>query len=377
MRKLVLIAAGLVACLLCYAGDGVKYGPWVSGVRDNTVAVLWVSEQPGMAWVELPDGTRRYETYAGRRMFKRLHSIRLDALAPGSILRYRVGGQTLTDDSNARTPVFGDSYAGEWHNVRTFDPSARSCRFSVFNDIHMRVKDYAQLAAQVDSAGTDFLFLNGDIVSAGNYVLDSLVRYAVAPLGSLPAGVPLLFARGNHEGRGNNLPLVADVFPSGDPAPFYYTFRQGPVAFVVFDAGETGLKRARLYSGGDVYEEYLQEQLDWAAQALKESAFASAPLKLCLLHVPMIDHPDQDDYLLQRWLNKHFMTLLNGAGIDLMIGADLHEFMYCEPGTMGNSFPIMVNNEDRRLDVSFDGHRLTLRTYNHHGKQEFEKTLNF
>ena len=385
MRRLLLAAAGLWACLLCLASapgpagapDGVKYGPWVSGVRENSVTILWVSEQPGMAWVELPDGTCRYQTYAGRRVFGRLHSISLEGLAAGSVLRYRVCGQTLTDDSNARQPVFGGTYAGEWHGVRTFDASAPTCHFSVFNDIHLRVADYADLAAQVDSAGTDFLFLNGDIASAGNYVLDSLVRYEVAPLGTLPAGIPLLFARGNHEGRGNNLPLVADIFPSGAAAPFYYTFRSGPVAFVVFDGGETGQSRARLFSGGDVYEDYLNEQLAWAQEALQEPLFADAPLKVCLLHVPMIDHPDQDDYLLQRWLNRHFIDLLNGAGINLMIGADLHEFMYCEPGTMGNAFPILVNDDDRRLDVSCSPDGITLKMFNHRGGLEFEKTLKF
>ena len=33
----------------------------------------------------------------------------------------------------------------------------------------------------------------------------------------------------------HNPQLVADIFPNSDPAPFYYTFRHGPVAFVVFD----------------------------------------------------------------------------------------------------------------------------------------------
>ena len=63
------------------------------------------------------------------------------------------------------------------------------------------------------------------------------------------------------------------------------------------------------------------------------------------------------------------------AGIDLMIGADLHTQMYCEPGTMQNDFPIFVNNEARRLDVLYSNGYLTLRSYRHDGKVEFEKTL--
>ena len=362
----------MILFLLLAAGP-LQQGPWVYGARENSVNILWVSEQPGMAYVELADGTVKFETFAGRRIFKRLHRVKLDGLEPGAIVRYRVGGVNLVDDSDPYKPKFEGSYEGEWHSVRTFDRKAKSIHFSVFNDIHLRRKEYSALAAQVDSAGTDFLFLNGDIISTRNYTLDTLVHYAIEPLGDLPSGIPILFGRGNHEGRGVNLELISQIYPNDDPAPFYYTFRHGPVGFIVFDGGETGKSRAQLYSGMDVYEDYLYEQLEWAAKAVRDPAFRSAPVKICLLHVPMIDHPNKDDYLLQRWLNVHFVPLLNKAGIDLMIGADLHEFMYCEPGTMGNRFPIIVNDDAHRLDVRCDRKGFTLKMFDPEGNLIFSK----
>ena len=374
MKRLFILLLGLMACLDGWAGN-IEYGPWVTEAREDCVTICWMSEKPGMAYVELSDGTKIWEIFAGRRIFQRLHSIRIDGLEPGAELSYRVGGQDLVDDSNARNPKFGDTYEGAWQRVKTFDSQGATCRFSVFNDIHMKVEEYSALAAQVDSASTDFLFLNGDIVSAGNYVADTLVRYELAPLGTLSAGLPVLFARGNHEGRGNNPTLVSDVFPNSDPAPFYYTFRQGPVAFVVFDAGETSTKRSVLYSGSEVYEEYLFEQIKWAHKALQDPLFSSAPVKICMLHVPMIDHENKDDFHLQRWLNVHFMPLLNDAGIDLMIGADLHEFVYSAPGTMNNSFPILTNADVRRLDCSCKAGHIALKIYNASGKEEFSTVL--
>ena len=374
MKKVLILLVALMACLQSRAGD-IEYGPWVTESREDRVTICWLSEKPGMAYVELSDGAKIWETFAGRRIFKRLHSVQIKGLEPGTELCYRVCGTELVDDSNARNPKFGDTYEGAWQRVKTFDPKAATCRFSVFNDIHMQREAYSALAAQVDSADTDFLFLNGDIVSAGNYVADTLVHYSLAPLGTLPAGLPVLFARGNHEGRGNNPTLVADIFPNSDPAPFYYTFRQGPVAFIIFDAGETGTSRSVLYSGSEVYEDYLFEQIQWAREAMQESLFSSAPVKMCLLHVPMIDHANKDDYHLQRWLNVHFMPLLNEAGIDLMIGADLHEFMYCAPGTMNNSFPILTNDSVRRLDCSYESGKLNLKIFNAAGKEEFSTVL--
>ena len=47
------------------------------------------------------------------------------------------------------------------------------------------------------------------------------------------------------------------LFFNGDIASagtFYYTFRQGPVAFIVLDAGETGHSRSILYNSSDVYK---------------------------------------------------------------------------------------------------------------------------
>lgn len=374
MKKLLILLFGLITCLEVWAGD-IVYGPWVTEARENRVTIGWMSEKPGMAYVELSDGTQIWETFAGRRIFRRLHTIRIDGLEPGTELCYRVCGQDLVDDSNARNPRFGDIYEGQWQRVRTFDPNAETCSFSIFNDIHLELEKYQALAAQVDSATTDFLFLNGDIVSAGNYEADTLVKYELGALGTLPAGLPVFLARGNHEGRGNKPELVADVFPNSDPAPFYYTFRQGPVAFIVLDAGETGTKRSVLYCGDEVYEDYLNEQIRWATEAMKEPAFSNAPVKICLIHVPMIDHENKDDYLLQRWLNVHFVPLLGDAGVDLMIGADLHEFMYCAPGTMNNSFPILVNDAAHRVDCCYNSGQLTITIFNADGEKKFSTVL--
>ena len=374
MKRILLIFLSISICLYSFAA-GIKSGPWTTQARPDGVTILWTSQAPGMAWVELSDGTRVWETFAGRRVFHRLHSIRIKGLTPGTVLRYRVCGQDLTDDSNARDPKFGKIYQGEWHNVRAFNPKAPECRFSVFNDIHMRTEEYSSLAAQVDSASTDFLFLNGDIVSAGNYDLDTYTQFTLDPLGNLPAGLPVFFARGNHEGRGNNVELMGDVFPSGGQAPFYYTFRQGPVAFIVFDAGETGKERSVLYSGKKIYEDYLKEQMNWAKRAMREPFFSTAPVKVCLLHVPMTDHKDKEDYFLQCWMNTNFLPILNKAGIDLMIGADLHEFMYCEKGSMNNDFPIIVNNEIDRLDFTYSDGQITLKSFHPDGTKHFERSF--
>ena len=79
MKKLLLLLVSVTLSLNCLAG-GVKAGPWVSEARTDRVTILWTSDVPGMAYVELADGTKVWETYAGRRVFHRLHRVRIDGL---------------------------------------------------------------------------------------------------------------------------------------------------------------------------------------------------------------------------------------------------------------------------------------------------------
>ena len=235
------------------------------------------------------------------------------------------------------------------------------------NDVHMRLDHYEALLDDIDLDSNDFLLLNGDIISAGNWTVDSLVKYEVSPLGPYGANLPVFFARGNHEGRGSGVALVEKIFPKADSAPYYYTFREGPVAFIVLDAGETGVANSLALTGDRIYEDYLREQMAWAEKAMQEPAFRKAPVKICILHAPMIDPGIPDDFVTHTWMNHNFVPLLNKAGIDLMIGADLHQYQYHPAGTMNNSFPILVNDSESRLDVRVERGHIYVTIYDEAG----------
>ena len=85
MKRLFLVLMAVALAAECLA-QGVKVGPWVCNTRENSVTILWTSEVPGMAFLELEDGTQKYETFAGRRIFGRLHSITLGGLNAGLIV---------------------------------------------------------------------------------------------------------------------------------------------------------------------------------------------------------------------------------------------------------------------------------------------------
>ena len=341
-------------------------GPWVTDMSENAFTVLWTTDIACQGWVQLDNGRKVYEEYAGRKMFGTLHTIRVEGLSRGADYGYRIVNRVV-DPSNPRRPAYGpDSLSGRYQ-VTTFDPNRKTCHFTVINDVHMRLGHYTALLDDIDVASNDFIFLNGDIISAGNWTLDSLVKYEVSPLGAYGANLPVHFARGNHEGRGSGVALVEKVFPKAEGAPYYYTFREGPVAFIVLDCGETGVGNSLALTGERIYEDYLREQMDWAVEAMKEPAFRRASVKICIIHAPMIDSGDPDDFVPHGWMNRNFLPLLNKAGIDLMIGADLHEYQFHPAGSMNNDFPILVNDNQSRLDVQVEKGRIYLTVYDEDG----------
>ena len=344
----------------------VNCGPWVTDMSEDAFTVLWATDIPCQGFVQLDNGRQIYEEYAGRKLFGTLHTIRVEGLSRGGTYGYRIGNR-LVDPTNPRRPAYGRPIVSDRYQVTTFDPNRKTCHFTVMNDVHMRLGHYTAMLEAVDIADNDFLVLNGDIISAGNWPIDSLLKYEVEPLGAVGANLPVVFSRGNHEGRGSGVTLVEKVFPKKDSAPYYYAFREGPAAFIVMDCGETGVKNSLALTGERIYEEYLREQMVWAEKVMKEPWFRKAPVKICIIHAPMVDFGIPDDFVPHTWMNHNIVPLLNKAGVNLMIGADLHEYYFIPEGKMNNRFPILVNDDESRLDVKVERGRISLTVYDDKG----------
>lgn len=338
-------------------------GPWVTDMHKDGFSVLWTSDDECTGFVQLADGRRIFEEFAGRKVHGRFHEVRLTGLPEGSEVTYMVGGRPLVNNSNPRRPRYGEEVLEGPYTVRTFTDRGNSCRFSIFNDQHMNIRRYSTLASQVDTARTDFILLNGDLVSAGHHPLDSLAKYEISPLGRKASILPIVFARGNHEGRGDGVRNVAKLFARDGELPFTYIFREGPAAFLVFDAGETGVDNSLVFCGDSVYTDYINRQVAWVTEAFKRPEWRNAKVRICLMHVPMIDRGIPHEFVVHAWMNRNVVPVLNRAGVDLLIGADLHEYVYVPAGMMGNAFPILVNDNNSRAEVRIEGSRINVDMY--------------
>lgn len=383
MKRFILVIATLFLCVVSFAKTDpydLTAGPWVTNVTDSSFTVLWTTAKTGIAFVDVVEGDlkgswfkadkkRVYQRLGGRYYPCTLHTVTVNHLKPGTRYRYRIGGKQLIDQIDPYEYTYGfERYSAKPYEVTTFDSHASTCSFSAVNDMHLMVEKYSNLIQTESTLSKDFILLNGDIITAGDYSLDSLIYYNLGPLGKLTQKLPVMFVKGNHEGRGNVYEQANQIYPTST-REYYYTFRQGPVAFLVLDAGETGYEPSIGFSGAPAYVDYLQEQLEWAGKAVSEPSFASAPVKVCLIHVPMIGNADSANYSTLTWMAEYFVPFLNSAGIDLMVSAHKHVFSLRQPGELGNNFPIFVNSNHDRLEFEADAHSVHIRTYGEDGKE--------
>lgn len=353
----------------------VVHGPWIQNVTDTSFTVLWTTEERALCWLEVApdDGVaftqesreRYYETCTGRRLTTTFHSITVSGLTPATSYRYRIVGKPVASDENPYAADYKAVRAGRGiHHIKTLDYSSPICRLSMVNDIHFNDSLYSALLKDMDREKTDLVVLNGDIVSFSNYQ-DTLIKHTFDPIRDIAGDFPIFFARGNHETRGIEFHLLPKAFPT-NTGEFYYTFRQGPVAFLVLDVGEDKPDDDPEYSDQAAFDEYRLKEVEWVRTAVKNPLFADAPKKVCIIHVPTFDGPDA--LYGQHWAAVHFTPLLNEAGIDLMLAAHHHRYIYSAPGEFGNAYPIVVNSNEERLDFSADSEKITIKTFDAGGK---------
>ena len=376
MKKIIALLVILASTAMFAQKMSIQYGPWVTNVTEDSFTVLWTTHDSCLSWVELaPDNGNTwyqdeypsfYETVAGRKMYGKFHSVTVTGLQKATSYRYRIVGKPIVDDSDPYAISYGALRAVRGnHTVKTLDYSAPVCHFSMVNDMHFDTEKYNQLISGMDKKNTDFIVLNGDIISFSN-ARDTLIKYTFEPIKEYAASYPIIFARGNHEGRGAEWFLTGDVFPT-NTGEFYYTFRQGPVAFVVLDAGEDKPDSDPEYSDQAAYDQYRQQELEWLKKAVKDPAFANAPQKVCIMHIPTFDGPEA--WYSQHWIAQNFTPVLNAAGVKLMLCGHHHKYIIAKPGECGNNFTIIANSNTERLDFEGTADKITVKTVDREGKQ--------
>ncbi len=351
------------------------HGPYLQHLGETGVTFVWITNREGVAWIELaPDDdthfyyTERPKYFAashGLKNVSSIHTVRIDNLKPGTKYRYRAYSKEVTSYSGMKVE-YGNTVATNVYRARPFafvtnNHSKENMSFAVLNDIHGNADVMKNLLKDVEWNTTDLVIFNGDMYShleSQKQLFNDFMDVAVETFAS---EVPMYYARGNHEARGNFAHNFFDYFP-GPNGVLYYMFRQGPVSFVVCDSGEDKPDSDIEYYDIVAFDNYMDEQAEWLKKAVLHKDFVSAPFKIAVVHIP----PSHSWHGARRIFDK-IVPILNQSGVQVMLSGHRHRVFLQQPGN-GVNFPVFENGQNTILHGQTKGNSLTLTVKNLEGK---------
>lgn len=193
-------------------------------------------------------------------------------------------------------------------------------RALVLSDIHGDMT-YVRPAVASFEEKPDFIILNGDIANqmvTKEEFLDILDFTAELSKGE----IPVVYARGNHEPRGEYASEFMKYFKT-ETGNLWYTFNYGPVWSVVLDCGEDKADDHKEYSGLVDFSTYIAEETKWLYE-LEPDTSESTIYRLCITHSTVIDN----EY------GNNWVPALEALGVDAAIFGHLHRLdLNFKPGS--------------------------------------------
>ena len=336
----------------------VTHGPWICDMDSTGTTIVWVTDVPGMSWVEIaPDSAdhfygrarqRYYDVLAGRKVLTdSVHRVRIEGLKPDTKYRYRVFTQEVAEWRYDEWVTLGktactDVWRGKPHEFKTFSAKPREVTFLVLNDIHERAQFMKDLCKNVDFKKLDFVLLNGDMSNRLRNQQHMMEAYLDTCVRMFATHTPLFFNRGNHELRGQFADYLYRYFPTNN-GKYYRLQHVAGIDFLFIDTGEDKPDEDIEYSGIVNYDQYREEEARWL-RGLRESKQVGKHPLIVFSHIPPT---------LQKWhgpyhLQKTLMPELNKMNVSVMLSAHLHAFGYQEPNEVIN-FPNLVNSNNTYL----------------------------
>ncbi|HBG40980.1 MAG TPA: purple acid phosphatase [Porphyromonadaceae bacterium] len=360
----------------------IAQNPYLQALTDSTVSILWTTDKPAIAWVELaPDDESHFyqqerpQFHDSRYGFNRigtLHQVNLKKLTPGTKYRYRVYAREVLAHEGAYVQ-YGRTAASNVFNKQplAFRTASRkdTLRFLVVNDIHGDNELLRNLIGRQDPLKMDFVVLNGDMVNqllSEKQMFDDFMHTTIDLFGG---SIPFYYSRGNHETRGPFAFSYPEFFPTSN-GQLYYTFRYGDAFFIVLDSGEDKPDSDIEYSGLADMDNYRTEQAEWLKGVVRSKEFNESTYRIVISHMPPFGdwHGSLD-------LAKKFLPILNNAKIDIMLCGHLHRHVFRKADKECH-FPILVNSNRNVVKATICKKEAALLVVDRQGKTIESITIN-
>lgn len=354
-----------------------KCKPYLQAAQPDRMTIRWITHAKCYSWVEYGEsaqalGLKAHRLHEGLVQANTLlQDIALTNLQPGKTYFYRAVSKRI-EKFTAGKITYGETESSAVYSFTTPVAQAAQVQFSVFNDVHDRPESFAHLMQYKQEGKNDFVLLNGDIFSSLKDGENQVVDHLIAPLCDLFAThTPFVFARGNHEARGEYARQLPDYL-NGRAHKFYYSFQAGPVYAIVLDSGEDKEDENPVYGGIIGFDAYRLEQKQWLQAEIQKKEFRKARYKVVFSHIPPYYTPNKDAHG-TTFCRENWVPLLNKAGIDLMISGHTHKHGMHPPVAGQHSFPIVIgggpkDGQRTLINVKADRQALVLNMVDDQGK---------
>lgn len=352
--------------------------PYIQNLSPTSCTIMWITAKPCASWVEYGEEKPSQKAVHADMGLVDAHNlinrITLKGLTPGKKYTYKISSREILEFAPYKM-TWGDQQDSEAFSFTTPVPTAEKVSWVVLNDIHDRPASFPHLWSLVGDFPKDMVFLNGDMF---DFETDQqqIIDHLLNPLGELfSTTTPFLFTRGNHETRGV-FARQHGLYFENPGNRYYFSFRQGPVHFIVLDTGEDKEDNHEVYQGLVAFDAYREEQARWLAKEIETAAYQEASFRVVIMHIPTFESGDWHGTMHCREL---FNPLFNQGKIDLVICGHTHRYGVHQPNDE-HHYPLVIGGgpaETKRtvIKASADNHTLNLVMLRDDGVNVGELTL--
>lgn len=319
---------------------GLSTAPYLQNLTESSVTILCITNAKAHSWIEYGAKNLELRTETHSDGFVQannsLHKIKLSGLQAHTTYKYRVASRPIVK-FDPYDLVFGETVLSDVFSFTTPATHADSVSCIILNDIHDRPYSFSDLLSLCGDFNYDFVALNGDMF---DYQTDEkqLIDHLIEPCTKLFASErPFLMIRGNHETRGKYARHFKDYFTYKDNE-YYFSFKQGPVHWIVLDTGEDKEDSAPAYGEIVSFDQFRETQAIWLAKELQKPEFKDCKYRVVLMHIPVFHSGDWHGTMHCR---KLFHPIFEKHGVDVVISGHTHTYGIHLPNNE-HRYPIII-----------------------------------
>lgn len=360
--------------------EGFATPPYLQNLSPTSVYVMFITDTEAYSWVEYESeesGEVQQSYMEEDGMYKayiRLNKIFIPNLQEGKTYRYRVCSKpiTLFEPYNLE---YGEEVQTSWFTFTTPATDAKEVSCVVLNDMHDSPEAYGKLMGLVKDRSYEFVALNGD---SFHYQTDEqqIINHLLLPCTSLFASEkPFIMIRGNHETRGKFRREFKNYFALPDNK-YHFSFRQGPVYWVMLDTGEDKPDDHPVYAGIVDFDGLRERQAKWLEEVVKTKEYQEAAYRVVVMHIPPYHSGDWHGPTHCREL---FSPIFEANKVDLVVSGHTHRYGV-HPPDGDHTYPIVIGGGSKEgtrtvMHIHADRNRLHLDMLREDGEKVGEYTV--